>query len=283
MHFLDGFRGLAAEFGGFILDLWGVVHDGVQPYPGAQTCLRALRDMGKPVILLSNAPRRNAAAQAAMRRMGLADDLYTGILTSGEITHTKLRDRDDPFFASLGRKLYHLGPERDRNVFAGLDYDAVERPALADFVLNTGPDDERDPTDINAFEGELQACLAAGLPMISANPDLDVIRGGTRVLCAGALAMRYETLGGAARSIGKPHAEAFAGALALLGVPASRALMVGDSLRTDIAGAAASGIPSCWVLGGIHAEALGGDWSRAGQAALAEGLAPYAAIPAFDW
>ena len=116
--------------------------------------------------------------------------------------------------------------------------------------------------------------------MICANPDLEVIRGGVRVLCAGALAVRYQEIGGDARLLGKPDPAIYGPVLDILGLPKSRVLAVGDALRTDIAGAAATGIDSCWVLGGIHGEHLTGDEAAIAAAA---GLAPVAAIPSFVW
>src|SRR6185437_15547695 len=103
MQYLTGFAPLARRYGGFIVDLWGVIHDGVTPYDGAIDCLEQLRALGKPAVLLSNAPRRATVAQRGMREMGIPDTLYTGILTSGEVTHRMLRDRTDPWFATLGR------------------------------------------------------------------------------------------------------------------------------------------------------------------------------------
>ncbi|MBV9758850.1 MAG: TIGR01459 family HAD-type hydrolase, partial [Alphaproteobacteria bacterium] len=196
MQSLTGFAPLAARYSGFIVDLWGVIHDGVTPYAGAIDCLEHLRRLGKPIVLLSNAPRRTDAARAGMRAMGIPDALYTGLLTSGEVTRTLLRDRTDPWFARLGQRLFHIGPERDRNLYDGLDFQPVETPGAADFVLNTGPD-YRSPTELALYEDTLQECAAARLPMICANPDLEVIRGGEPVICAGALARRYEELRGA--------------------------------------------------------------------------------------
>lgn len=282
MQHFDGFAPLAASYDGFIVDLWGVVHDGVAPYPGAVDALRRLRDAGKRVVLLSNAPRRSHAAADGMRAMGIGDDLYTGLVTSGEVTHQMLRDRDDAAFAGLGTRLYHLGPERDRNVFADLPLVSVARPEQAEFLLNTGPDDGRNPTDVAVWEDELQACRAAGLPMVCANPDLEVIRGGERVICAGALALRYIELGGRVIWVGKPDPLVYRPVLAQLALPLSRVLAVGDALRTDIAGAAAAGIDAAWVLGGIHgAELAGTDTAEA--TAQAAGLAPVATLPAFRW
>jgi HAD superfamily hydrolase (TIGR01459 family) len=272
---------VAAQYDGFIIDLWGVIHDGVNPYPGAVDCLRQLQ--GRPVLLLSNAPRRAYAAQKMLRRMGIADALYGGILTSGEAVWLALRDRTDPWFARLGRRAFLLGPERDRNVLAGLDLETASSPEGADFVVNTGPDDERDPTALAPFLPTLEQCLAARLPMICANPDLEVIRGGERILCAGALAEHYAVIGGDVRSIGKPHPAIYDLALQTLGVPRNRILAIGDSLRTDIAGAAAAGIDAAWVLGGIHGEAFAGDASKAESAAAELGLAPAVCLQELRW
>ncbi len=282
MQFLDSFAPLARAYDGFIIDLWGVLHDGVTPYPGAVDALRRLAAAGKPVVLLSNAPRRSEPAMRAMTAMGIPPELYRGLLTSGEVTHRLLRDRDDPFFAALGRRVYHLGPERDANVLAGLDYLRTARPAEADFVLNTGPDDLRSPTDPTAYDPDLEEALAQGLPMLCANPDLVVVRGGQKIICAGTLAQRYQAAGGKVRWVGKPDPTIYGPVLALLGLEKRRVLAVGDALGTDIAGAAGVGIDVCWVLGGIHGHHLASA-AEAEAEARAENLAPLAAIPAFRW
>jgi len=285
MMLLDGFAPLADRYDGFVLDLWGVIHDGVSPYPGAVDCLHRLRAAGKTCVLLSNAPRRGYAAESMLAKMGIQPTLYTGIMTSGEAAHLALAQRQDAWFAGLGRHVFHIGPERDRNLMDELDLMRVESPGEASFVLNTGPDDHAGPGSMADFEDMLQECRRAGLPMICANPDLEVIRGGIRVICAGALAARYEAIGGEVRSLGKPDPAIYGPVMAMLGTPRGRTLAVGDSLRTDIAGAAAAGLDSCWVLGGIHGEALGND--EGGETAMAEakaaGLSPVAIVRAFTW
>ena len=282
MRLLPGFAPLAAEYDGFILDLWGVIHDGVSPYPGAAECLLALRAAGKRVVLLSNAPRRAGAIQGQLRKMGIGADAYDGVMTSGEATYLMLRDRPDPWYQALGRAVFHLGPERDRNVLHGLDLQICDTPDGAGFLLNTGPDDHLNPTDPAAYDAVLRDCAARGLPMICANPDLEVIRGGVRVICAGTLAVRYLAMGGAVRSLGKPDPAIYAPVLATLGVPRFRVLAVGDALRTDIAGAAAVGVDACWVLGGLHGAHEGGDAAVTAEATAA-GLFPVAAVPHFVW
>jgi len=288
MEHLPGFAPLADRYDGFILDLWGVIHDGVNAFPHAVDCLDRLRKAGKRTLLLSNVPRPNDAAQALMRGMGIPDDLYTDILTSGEAVRRALRRPPDLWWAELGQRVFHLGPERDRGVMEGLALEKVAEPAAANFVLNTGPDDHRNPTDMAEFEDVLADCARHHLPMICANPDMVVIRGGVRVLCAGSLAQRYQEIGGDVRSIGKPDAAIYQPVLESLGQPVGRVLAVGDALHTDIAGAAGVDIAACWVLSGIHGAALadgngGYDTARAQAMATEAGLAPLATVPRFGW
>ena len=280
-QFIDGLQAVAGQYDGFIVDLWGVVHDGVAPYPAALDCLHHLR--GRPVLLLSNAPRRAASARRMLQRMGVDDALYTGILTSGEAAWLALRDRADPWFARLGTRCYHLGPRRDRNVLDGLGLEVVRTPALAEFVLNTGPDDDAaDASELSVFVPELEACLQAGLPMICANPDLIVMRGGVRLLCAGALAEYYRQAGGDVCSLGKPDPAIYAMALGMLALPVGRVLAIGDSLHTDIAGAVGYGLDSAWVLDGIHADETP-DEGSARRLALVRALHPKAIMRRMAW
>jgi HAD superfamily hydrolase (TIGR01459 family) len=288
MEHLTGFGPLADRFDGFILDLWGVIHDGVAAFPSAVDCLHRLRAARKPTLLLSNVPRPNRDVQALMRRMGIADDLYTDILTSGEAVRCALQSPPDLWWAELGQRVFHLGPERDRGVLDGLPFISVRDPAAANFVVNTGPDDHRNPSDMAEFEPILAECARHHLPMICANPDLVVIRGGVRVLCAGALAERYREIGGDVRSLGKPDAAIYQPVLERLGLPPERILAVGDALHTDIAGAQGVGISACWVLSGIHGSKLrcaGGEFDtvQAEAEARSAGLTPLSTLSHFTW
>ncbi|MCE2564468.1 TIGR01459 family HAD-type hydrolase [Komagataeibacter sp. FNDCF1] len=291
MKWHDGLASLNGDYDGYIVDLWGVVHNGVAPYPGVLDCLRHMRAAGRRVVLLSNAPRRTATVEPGLRRMGVSADLYDGIMTSGECTHRLLAARTDPWFARLGRRMIHLGPDRDVDIHAGLDVDVVTDPAQADFVLNTGPDAALGEEDVTPYLPLLEQCVAHGLPMVCANPDQQVIRGTQRLICAGAMASWYEAHDGAVRWIGKPYPEVYELALSLLDVPRARVLALGDALATDMRGAKTAGIDGCWVLGGIHQEMLGGSWAEgrnpdhdlAVAEATAAGLAPAACVPSLRW
>ncbi len=275
---MTGFAAVSQAYDGFIVDLWGVVHNGVAPYPGVLACLTRLRDAGKKVVFLSNAPRRAHSVATALTAMGIGPALYDGIMSSGEAVHLALRDRTGEF-AALGRKFYHLGPTRDRDVFADLDLTEVSAPEHADFMLNTGPDDILGPQDPAVYAPVLTAALGAGLPMVCANPDLEVVRDRQRIICAGWLAEDYRAAGGFVIMRGKPDPAIYAPTLAMLGTARARTLAVGDSLRTDIAGAKAAGIDACWVLSGIHASH---PQDAPGEAAAA-GLRPVAILSGFGW
>lgn len=285
---LPGFSALAERYDGFILDLWGVIHDGSRAYPHAAATLEKLRETGKPTLLLSNAPRRAPALEEGMRNMGIPRHLYGSIMSSGEAVNREMKSRRDPFFAALGPTCYHLGPERDRSVFDDVPITLVAEIEAATFVVNTGPHEFSDT--VMDYEPVLQACSARALPMVCANPDHVVIREGKRVVCAGALAARYEELGGVVSYRGKPDPAIYTLCLEMLNnLDRRRVLAVGDALETDIAGAAAAGIDSVFVTGGIHAEELGVAYGEAASPARVAALAgrfnlrPVAAIPSFVW
>ena len=256
VHLIAGLRELAAGYDGFILDLWGVIHDGVSPIPGAIGCLQSLIDSGKRIVLLSNAPRRADDVVRRITAIGVPSGLYHAVMSSGEEAWQCLKRRDDPFYAALGRRCLHIGSERDLEIREGLDLEYVDAPEEAQFILNTGPAgwDDR----IEDYAPLLRTALGRDLPMVCANPDLVVMRGSTLHLCAGALAKWYEEAGGQVRWHGKPFRSVYDSCLRLLGIgDRSRILAVGDSLRTDIAGAAGAGIDSLLIAGGIHAEEFG--------------------------
>lgn len=250
--YLSSVSALAERYDALILDLWGVIHDGVTPYPGVVESLTHLSDAGKPYVMLTNAPRRALAIRESMVAMGIPEALCRNILSSGEATWIAMRGRKE----AGGRRCLHIGPARDENLFEGLDLERVSTADQADFILNTGPweDDET----VADYEDVLKQGAARKLHMICANPDLEVIRGGKRVICAGALALRYEELGGPVEYFGKPHPPIYVQCFEMMGgLDKSRIVAVGDSLRTDIAGAARAGIDSALVIGGIHGDEIG--------------------------
>jgi HAD superfamily hydrolase (TIGR01459 family) len=240
---------LAAATVTWLVDIWGVMHDGVRPFlPSCEAC-RQFRESGGLVILVSNSPRPRDGVAAQLDRIGVPRSSYDGIVSSGDLARSLVEDY-------AGRRIFHIGPERDLGVFTGI---AVERVGadLADVVVCTGLyDDERETPD--DYAETLAACAARGLLMICANPDLTVERGGRLIYCAGALAQAYERLGGTVTYAGKPYLPIYELVFATIeGLrPGSsergRMLAIGDGIRTDLAGAAAAGVRSVFIASGVH-------------------------------
>jgi HAD superfamily hydrolase (TIGR01459 family) len=286
LHIFDGMRELAPQYDGFILDLWGVVHDGARPFPGVLDCLERLIAAKKRLVLLSNAPRRADDVVRRIAQIGVPESLYHAVMSSGEEAWRCLHQRREPFYAALGRRCLQIGSDRDLGMRDGLDLDFIDAVEAADFILNTGPAGWDD--SIDDYAPLLAAARARDLPMVCANPDLVVVHDGRPALCAGALAEHYEKIGGRVRWHGKPYPSVYASCLALLGIAdKGRILAIGDSLRTDIAGAAAVAIPSLLVAGGIHAGEFcsggGLDPERIAAALAAAQLRPIGAAARFAW
>jgi HAD superfamily hydrolase (TIGR01459 family) len=256
--FVTGLKEIMPHYDGYLIDLWGVVHDGVQPYPGAVACLQELQNQGKTVILLSNGPRRAHVAVDRLAQLGVTPNLYAQVCTSGEQTHQLLAQMAQE---SPGRSFFHIGTERDVSLYEGLNLTKVEQVAEADFILcsDTFTWDQK----VEDLDVQLTEALARTLPLICANPDRVVFTQGGLKLCAGSFAHRYEQMGGAITLIGKPHPQVYDYALGYMpGIPRERILAIGDSLRTDIQGGLNQGIDGVLMAGGIHMPELGNVWGE---------------------
>lgn len=250
---LSGLKDVADLYEAFVIDLWGVIHDGIKPYPAALDALKKLKDLRKTTLLLSNSPRRCEKAIDHLASMGISRDLYTHIYTSGEDTYQALKNRPSAFHQNLGERLYHLGPAMHHPLYTGLPYEKMETPDTADFILATGADFPR----LQDYEPTLYPALHHRLPMVCANPDRVIVQGGQMTLCCGAIAEWYEQLGGQVHYHGKPYSPVYQTVFSLLeGISASRILAIGDSLTTDIQGAQNAGMDNVLIMGGIHHESL---------------------------
>jgi HAD superfamily hydrolase (TIGR01459 family) len=287
---IHGLSEIAHDYDALLLDQWGVLHGGVEPYPGVLETLAALRAAGKPVAVLSNAPRRAQHAEGRLRRIGVPADAYDRFVTSGDVAHAALAARDDPAHAALGSAYLFIGPGWDTGLMEGLDYRPVEQVAQADFLLTVGLYDEADP--IERYDPLFAAAAVRDLAMVCVNPDLVIHRqGGVSAPCAGWLAQHYRAAhGGRVLYHGKPDPVIFRRAAEALGQgPKARILVVGDSLATDIKGAIAAGYDSLFVTRGIHADELGiepGDEpapARLIEVCARHGQWPTAAIATLRW
>jgi HAD superfamily hydrolase (TIGR01459 family) len=255
LRFVERLRDLVDGVEVVLSDIWGVVHNGLEAFPEACEALHTYRQRGGTVILITNAPRPADSVQRQLRKLGVADDTYDAIVSSGDLTRHFVADHP-------GKKMFWVGPERDNSIHRGLD-PLIGPLEQADYIVCTGlfDDETETPEDYRAMM--LQA-LARKLPFVCANPDIVVERGDRLIYCAGAIAELYRELGGEVIFYGKPHRPIYERAMALAAErrghapPLDRVLAIGDSVRTDLTGALGFGIDCLFVTRGIHSEEFEG-------------------------
>jgi HAD superfamily hydrolase (TIGR01459 family) len=255
LRFVERLRDLVDGVEVILSDIWGVVHNGLEAFPEACAALHTFRKRGGTVILITNAPRPADSVQRQLRKLGVADDTYDAIVSSGDLTRHYVASHP-------GRKVFWLGPERDNSIYRGLD-PALSPLEEADYIVCTGPfDDETESAE--DYRAMMQKALQRKLTLICANPDIVVERGDRLVYCAGAIAELYRELGGEVIFYGKPHRPIYERALALAAehggrdIKLDRVLAIGDSVRTDLTGAHGFGIDCLFVTRGIHSEQFEG-------------------------
>lgn len=246
---LESIAPLAVETSGWLLDIWGVMHNGVRPFLDACTACERFRKDGGVVVLVSNSPRPRDGVAAQLDRIGVPRASWDGIVSSGDVARAMIRNYE-------GRPILHLGPERDLGIFSGIDVTRAEVEEAEAIVCTGLFDDERETSD--DYAEQLAHFAEHKLPMICANPDVRVERGGRLIYCAGALAQHYERLGGEVAYAGKPYLPIYERALETIenlrpgSAERSRLLAIGDGIHTDIAGAAAAGVRSVFIASGVH-------------------------------
>jgi HAD superfamily hydrolase (TIGR01459 family) len=281
---IDHFAPLAPDYDVLLCDVWGVIHNGVAAFAPACDALLRFRELGGTAILITNAPRPGASVARILDRMAVPRDAYDTITSSGDTTRGIVESR-------RGQSVFHLGPERDKPIFSGLDVPFAPLES-ADYVVCTGLFDDTIETP-ESYRDMLAAMRARSLFMICANPDIVVERGDTLVYCAGALADAYAALGGDVLYCGKPYPPiyqtALAAAKAVRGaeVPRQRVLAIGDSVRTDLKGAAALGLDSIFVTSALHADDYGDrdapDVEALNATFAAAGVRPLAVTRGLKW
>lgn len=274
---------IAHHYDAILCDVWGVIHNGRAAFPDAVKALSAFRATGKPVILISNAPRPNKFIPPQLDHLGVTRDAWDAIVTSGDATRAEIGRR--------GGRVYQIGPDKDSGLYDGFEV-AFVSVNDADYIVCTGPREELTETG-EEYRDEFASLIARDLTMVCANPDKVVQFGGRLIPCAGALADIYEAMGGKVVMAGKPYAPIYAMTYdqiaAKLGrsVDKSRLLAIGDGAGTDVTGAAREGIDCLFVGSGIHGADVGTgarmDMERAGQFLASKGTRARWAAAGLSW
>lgn len=250
LRYTDRLRDLTTDVDVILSDVWGVIHDGLKGFTPACEALQSFRAQGGTVIMITNAPRPADSVQRQLRRLDISDDTYDAIVSSGDLTRNYVASH-------LDQNLFVLGPARDGPIFRGLDVKTTTFEE-ADTIICTGPFNDEIETEED-YRGMMEQARKRNLTFICANPDLVVERGDRLITCAGAIAELYRSLGGEVIFYGKPHRPIYDRALELAAssrgksTPANRVLAIGDSVRTDLAGANLMGLDCLFLTRGIHA------------------------------
>ncbi len=245
MQFLYSTTSVINRYDAFIVDLWGVVHDGGSLYDGVEHVLRGIAEQGKPLIFLSNAPRRAHRSAVNLKRLGIGRGLYTELITSGETCIAYIEAHH------AQQQAYFLGPEYERDMVADTSIRLTPNLADAEYILCIGHEYDNQPMD--ALQELLEEARQHNVPLFCANPDkLIITRDGWVCRCAGEIAEHYERMGGQVRYFGKPYHAVYEKALSLLApLEKPNILVIGDNPETDIAGAIEQGLDSLLLTQGV--------------------------------
>ncbi len=239
MKKLDHLKDIIHNYDLFIIDLWGVVHNGVEPYKEAMNAIEELHNNKKKYYFLSNAPRPVSDVKDFLKnKMNIKEKFLKNIVTSGEAAIISIKS------FHYGKLFFHLGPERDKKIYNGLENLKTDIKKC-DYILCTGLYDNA-MDDLEFYKKLLVNSL--NKKMICTNPDLIVDRGNTQEYCAGTIAKIFENMGGKVIYFGKPYKEIYD----LIFKDKTKSLIIGDNLRTDIKGANSIGQDSLFILDGIH-------------------------------
>ncbi len=246
---------IADHYDAFIVDQWGVLHDGVTPYPFAIPTLKNLAALGKRVIFVTNTAKSGEDNAIIVQEMGIDHSLFERVISAGDDARQAIYKSPDPFYKTLGRRCFPLSRPTDRRLAEGPGFEVVDDIDAADwlFLLSSEPPEYA----LETWKPALHEAIKRDLPMVCGNPDFyRVCPDGRVVEAPGQIARFYESIGGRVRIHGKPQKSIYESALAHFGLSPDRILAVGDSIPHDIAGAATCEIDSLLIASGVHKDHL---------------------------
>ena len=240
----NGLRSIVENYDIFYIDLWGVIHNGINLHKSAIEVLEEITKAKKQYVLLTNAPRPNRTVKSFLEKMGMNKEITEKVYSSGEAALSYLKKN------LLDDKFYHLGPPRDFDLFLEFKKNKTQDIKESSYLLCTGLFEEQDD-DLNYYKELFKEYINKN--MICTNPDLIVDRGDKRELCAGSVALVFEKMGGEVIYFGKPFPEVYNQSTDNKG---KKVLSIGDNLNTDIKGANLLNYDSLIISNGIHKDEI---------------------------
>lgn len=253
-RFCQGISDLSDSYSAFILDQYGVLHNGEKVFDGVVDCLTELKGRKKTVIMLANSSKRAAENRARLAKIGIPENLYDHLITSSEMVWAGIQSQSG-LFKGLGRKCYLISHGGDRSIVEGLDVEVVDDPKDAEFLVIAGCDAPQ--KSLEDYDPILKAAAAKRLKAICSNPEMRGLVGGMPVMGTGQLARRYQDFGGVVTYIGKPYEPIFTECLNYLrkrDIFPGQALVIGDAMDQDIMGGISAEMDTCLIAAtGLHA------------------------------
>lgn len=252
--FCQGISDISDSYSAFIIDQWGVLHNGERLYDGVVECMRELKERKKYVIILSNSGKRAEENKERLRKLGLGPSFYDEIVTSGEVTWQGLKDQNDGYFKGLGDRCFLMSRGGDTSIVDGLDIELVDNIEDATFLMISGSDAPK-RTIVDYYEPLLRKAIRKRLKALCANPDSRGLMGNNYIMGPGMIARRYEDFGGIVHYIGKPHEPIFKHCIRKLQeheIYPGQTVVVGDTMAHDIVGGSLVNIDTCLVKNGLH-------------------------------
>ncbi|MCL4745947.1 MAG: TIGR01459 family HAD-type hydrolase [Burkholderiaceae bacterium] len=287
-RYLRGIGQLARRYDAFVLDQWGVLHDGTTPYPGAINCLEQLHARGKRVVILSNSGKPGEANAEFIAGMGFDRALFEAVVSAGDDARDALRTGRDAFHRKLGSRAFVLARDSDLDLCSWFGVQRADEVEHADFLLVLSIDSPRQ--SLAGWEPVLRRALGLGLPMLCANPDFARTGAhGTLFEAPGLIARRYAELGGEVGLHGKPDPGIYQACLRRFACARSRVVAIGDSIDHDVLGARNAGLASVLIASGVHRDELGiaagepPDAGRCEQLFARAGVTPDYVASLFRW
>ena len=252
--FCLGISDISDSYTGFIIDTWGVLHDGEKIFDHVMDTLTELKERNKFVLLMSNSEMRSSEMTIALKKMGLPEGLYSRVLTSGEYLFEGLQNQSEDFFKGIGKSCYLIGGSRSRKFLEEAGIQIVDKIEQATFLLISGWDNFDGDTE--KYEDIMREAVRRRLKNICINADSHAILGLNYTSGAAVLSKRLQELGGVVNMIGKPYRPIFHHCIKILhqnNIYPGQTVMIGDSMAHDIIGAIMVNMDTCLIKNGMHA------------------------------
>ena len=209
---IKGLADIINQYDVFILDQWGVMHDGIKGYIQAIKCVEKLYKEKKEIIIISNSSKRKKTSINRLTKLGFDPKHFMEVITSGEMIWQSLNNESYDFTKNLEKNCYHMYDqvkEDGKYFIRGLEkFNFVKKIDDANFILACTPLPGYNVIDYIPL---LTKALEKKLPFICANPDYETVENNFDKIniCMGTIAQFYKSLGGEIFILGKPEIDIY--------------------------------------------------------------------------